>query len=52
MGMVTNGLYMTRERFRRLLASGLHTATVSLDGFAADHNWMREIHRALNVRWR
>ena len=40
-GMVTNGLYMTRERFRRLLASGLHTATVSLDGFAADHNWMR-----------
>lgn len=51
-GMVTNGLYMTRERFRRLLASGLHTATVSLDGFAADHNWMREIHRALNVRWR
>lgn len=39
--MVTNGLYMTRERFRRLLASGLHTATVSLDGFAADHNWMR-----------
>ena len=33
-GMVTNGLYMTRERFRRLLASGLHTATVSLDGFA------------------
>ena len=24
-GMVTNGLYMTRERFRRLLASGLHT---------------------------
>lgn len=41
MGMVTNGLYMTRERFRRLLASGLHTATVSLDGFAADHNWMR-----------
>ena len=40
-GMVTNGLYMTRERFERLLASGLHTATVSLDGFATDHNWMR-----------
>lgn len=40
-GIVTNGLYMTTERFNGLLAAGLHTATVSLDGFAADHNWMR-----------
>ena len=40
-GMVTNGLYMTRERLNGLLDAGLHTATFSLDGFATDHNWMR-----------
>lgn len=40
-GMVTNGLFMTRERLDALMASGLHSATVSLDGFATDHNWMR-----------
>ncbi len=40
-GMVTNGLYMTRERFRALRAAGLHTATVSLDGFEEAHNRMR-----------
>ena len=40
-GMVTNGLFMTRERLDALMASGLHSATVSLDGFASDHNWMR-----------
>ncbi len=40
-GMVTNGLYLSHERFQRLLAAGLHTATVSLDGFAQEHNWMR-----------
>ena len=40
-GMVTNGLAMTRERFDALLASGLHSATVSLDGLEEDHNYMR-----------
>lgn len=40
-GMVTNGMALTPERFRRLMEAGMHTATVSLDGFAADHNWMR-----------
>jgi radical SAM enzyme (rSAM/lipoprotein system) len=40
-GMVTNGLAMTRERFGSLLASGLHSATVSLDGLEEDHNHMR-----------
>ena len=40
-GMVTNGLAMTRARFERLLASGMHTATVSLDGLEEDHNYMR-----------
>lgn len=40
-GMVTNGLAMTRARFDALLASGLHAATVSLDGLEDDHNYMR-----------
>ena len=40
-GIVTNGLFLTRERLDALMASGLHTATISLDGFAEDHNWMR-----------
>ena len=40
-GMVTNGLALTRARFDDLLAAGLHTATVSLDGLEDDHNYMR-----------
>jgi len=40
-GMVTNGLYLTPERFQRLLNAGMHTMTVSLDGTAEDHTWMR-----------
>lgn len=40
-GMVTNGLALTPQRFQRLLRSGIHSATVSLDGFQDDHNWMR-----------
>lgn len=40
-GMVTNGLYLTRERLDSLQAAGLHTVSISLDGFAEDHNWMR-----------
>ena len=40
-GMVTNGMMLTEERFRRLCASGLRSMTISLDGNEADHNWMR-----------
>jgi len=40
-GMVTNGLYMTPERFRALRNAGMHTATVSLDGLEEEHNRMR-----------
>ena len=40
-GMVTNGLYLTPERFRSLLKAGLHSITISLDGLAEEHNWMR-----------
>lgn len=40
-GMVTNGLAMTPMRFRRLIDSGMHSATVSLDGLETDHTFMR-----------
>lgn len=40
-GMVSNGLFMTPERFRSLMNSGLRSLTISLDGFEEDHNWMR-----------
>jgi len=40
-GMVTNGMLLDRTRLDSLLASGLHTITVSLDGFENEHNWLR-----------
>ena len=40
-GIVTNGLLLTRERLDSLLAAGLHSITVSLDGFEDAHNWLR-----------
>ncbi len=40
-GIVTNGLYLTPERYKSLMAAGMHTLTVSLDGLEENHNWMR-----------
>ncbi len=40
-GIVTNGLYLTPERFQSLRRSGLHNITISLDGLEETHNWMR-----------
>lgn len=40
-GMVTNGLALTPDRLRNLLAAGLQSLSVSLDGFASEHNWLR-----------
>lgn len=40
-GMVSNGLYLDRQRLDGLLAAGLHSITISLDGFEEEHNWMR-----------
>lgn len=40
-GFVSNGLFLTRQRLDSLMAAGLHAVTISLDGFADDHNWMR-----------
>ncbi|MDE6436477.1 MAG: TIGR04133 family radical SAM/SPASM protein [Muribaculaceae bacterium] len=40
-GIVTNGLALTPERFRRLVEAGLRAITISIDGLEEDHNWMR-----------
>ena len=40
-GVVTNGLALTRDRLESLMRSGLHTMTISIDGFEQEHNWMR-----------
>lgn len=40
-GMVTNGLALTPDRLRSLLAAGLRSLSVSLDGFASEYNWLR-----------
>ena len=40
-GMVSNGYMLTKDRFRSLLDSGLRSITISLDGFAESHNWLR-----------
>ena len=40
-GMVTNGLALDARRFDSLLRSGLRSITVSLDGFAEEHAYIR-----------
>lgn len=40
-GIVSNGLLLSRERLDSLVAAGLHSATISLDGFEQAHNWLR-----------
>jgi len=40
-GMVTNGLLLNQQRLDSLLAAGMHSITVSLDGFKDAHNWLR-----------
>jgi radical SAM enzyme (rSAM/lipoprotein system) len=39
-GIVSNGLLFA-ERLEGLLSAGLRTATISLDGFRKEHNWLR-----------
>ena len=36
--MVSNGMALTPQRFEALLAAGLHSTTISLDGFAEQNN--------------
>ncbi len=40
-GMVTNGMALDAARFDGLLRSGLHSITLSLDGFEEDHIYIR-----------
>lgn len=40
-GMVTNGMLLDARRFDSLLRAGLHSITVSLDGFEQDHLYIR-----------
>ncbi|MCL2097868.1 MAG: TIGR04133 family radical SAM/SPASM protein [Bacteroidales bacterium] len=41
-GVVSNGLLLNRRRLDSLLAAGLHSITISLDGFEDAHNWLRQ----------
>ena len=41
-GIVSNGLLLNRTRLDSLLAAGMHSITISLDGFEEAHNWLRE----------
>ena len=40
-GMVTNGLLLDEQRLDQLQRAGIHSVSVSLDGLADDHNWVR-----------
>jgi radical SAM enzyme (rSAM/lipoprotein system) len=40
-GLVSNGMLLNRQRLDSLLAAGLHSITISLDGFEESHNWLR-----------
>jgi radical SAM enzyme (rSAM/lipoprotein system) len=40
-GIVSNGMALTKERLKSLLDSGLHSITISIDGFEEAHNWLR-----------
>lgn len=40
-GIVTNGMLLTPQRLQSLLAAGLKSITISLDGFEESHNWLR-----------
>jgi radical SAM enzyme (rSAM/lipoprotein system) len=41
-GVVSNGLALSRRRLDSLLSAGLHSITISLDGFEEAHNWLRQ----------
>ncbi|NDV57601.1 TIGR04133 family radical SAM/SPASM protein [Bacteroides sp. 519] len=50
-GMVSNGLFLTRKKLDALMAAGLHSITISLDGFKDDHNWMRGHAKSFDQAW-
>lgn len=40
-GVVTNGFLLDERRLESLMASGMHSITVSIDGPEPEHNWIR-----------
>jgi len=40
-GLVSNGFILSSQRLNELLGAGLGAITISLDGLADDHNWLR-----------
>ncbi|MDD2634692.1 MAG: TIGR04133 family radical SAM/SPASM protein [Bacteroidales bacterium] len=40
-GMVTNGMMLTQARMNSLIAAGLRSITLSVDGLEDNHNWLR-----------
>lgn len=48
-GIVTNGLALTRERLLSLRKAGIHMLTISIDGLAPDHTWMRGNPRSFDA---
>lgn len=40
-GIVTNGMLLDEKRLDSLLRAGIHTLTISLDGFEEAHNYLR-----------
>lgn len=40
-GIVSNGLLLTKERFESLILSGLNSLAISFDGLEESHNWLR-----------
>lgn len=40
-GMVSNGMLLDSKMCDELVASGLETIAISMDGFAPEHNWIR-----------
>lgn len=50
-GIVSNGLLLSRQRLDSLLAAGLHSVTISLDGFEEAHNWLRRHPQSYRSAW-
>ncbi len=52
-GMVSNGMLLDTQKLQQLINAGLKTIAISLDGFEAEHNWMRgndnSFRRAVNA---
>lgn len=50
-GIVTNGWLLDERRLRELLAAGMRSLTISLDGLGAEHDWMRGMQGSFARTW-